>query len=172
MRSQALPQILTFDRAWEQAYSAGEESAPKIIPAPAGWPEESGKIACLRSAGQWGLMLHIYPFPDWSAYSALSFVTATTKGESRRIAVGLWGIKPNDGTLSGRYHTTVKIRPDPARYCILFDRLDDSSAERIFDLTHVSEFLLGATNDETGVEILVDDFRLEMPAENCLSITP
>ena len=172
MRSQALPQILSFDKVWERAYSEGEEPAPKIMPAPAGWPEASGRIALLRSAGQWGLMLHLYPYPDWSGYSAVSFVAATTNDETRRIAIGFWGIKPDDGTRPGRYYTTIRIRPEPARYCIFLDDLNNSSIERHFDLTHVQELLLGATNDETGVEILVDDFRLEKLAETCLSISP
>lgn len=172
MRSQALPQILTFDAVWERTYSAGEESAPKFMPAPAGWPEASGKIARLRSAGQSGLMLHVYPYPDWSGYSAVSFVAATINGETRRIAIGLWGIKPDDGTLPGRYYTRVKIGPEPARYCISLEDLNNSSTARYFDLAHVQEMLIGATKDETGVEILVDDFRLEKLAGNCPLISP
>ena len=167
MREQALPQVLTFDEVWERAYSSGEGARPELIPAPTGWPEGSGNIARLRSAGQWSLMLHIYPHPDWSQYGGISFVAATTDGESRRIALGFWGIVPGDGTLPGRYYTTKMVGPDPARYCVSFDDLRKSSTDREFDLTHVYELLLGATKYITGEELLVDDFRLEKLAKNC-----
>jgi len=167
MRAQVLPQILSFDKGWERVYSSGEDAQLEIVPAPMGWPEGSGNIARLRSAGQWGLMLHIYPHPDWSEYSAVSFVAATTDGESRRIAIGLWGIVPSDGTLPGRYYTTRMVRPVPARYCVSFEDLDKQSIDREFDLTHVYELLLGATEKVTGDELLVDDFRLERHPENC-----
>lgn len=166
-RSQALPQLLSFDEAWEQTYSSGKDAGLEIIPAPDGWPEGSGNIARLHSAGRWGLMLHIRPDPDWSDYSAVSFLAATSNEDSRRIALGLWGIDPGDGTPPGRYYTMVRIGPDPARHCIEFDRIIESLPERRFDFTQVYELLVGATKDETGVELLVDDFRLEKTLENC-----
>jgi len=167
MRSQVMPQILTFDKAWESTYGKGALADFDLIPAPAGWPKDSGNIALLRSAGQYGLMLHIYPYPDWSGYAGVSFVAATTDGESRRIALGLWGIVPNDGTLPGRYYTTKMVGPDPARYCLSFVDVHKSSTDREFDLTHVYELLIGATKHVTGEELLVDDFRLEKSADDC-----
>ena len=167
MRSQSLPQILSFEEAWEQTYSSGKDAGLEIFPAPDGWPEGSGNIARIHSAGRWGLMLHIRPDPDWSNYSAISFLAATSNEDSRRIALGLWGIDPGDGAPPGRYYTRVKVGREPARYCILFDDLNNSSSQRKFDLTQVYELLVGATEDETGVELLVDDFRLEKTLENC-----
>jgi len=169
MRTQAMPQILSFDEPWEQTYSSGVDDGLEIIPAPAGWPAGSGNIARLHSSGRWGLMLHIHPHPDWSDYAAVSFVAATSNEESRRIALGLWGIDQGDGTLPGRYYTMVKIWSEPARYCILFDALNKSSSQRTFDLTQVYELLVGATKDQTGVELLIDDFRLETDLGNCPS---
>lgn len=166
-RSHSVPQLLSFDEAWEQTYSSGKDAGLEIIPAPDGWPEGSGNIARLHSAGRWGLMLHIRPDPDWSDYSAVSFLAATSNEESRRIALGLWGINPGDGTPPGRYYTRIKVGQEPARYCILFDALNDSSSQREFDLTQVYELLVGATKDQTGIELLVDDFRLEKDPEVC-----
>jgi VanZ family protein len=169
MRTQALPQILSFDEKWEQTYSSGVDGGLEIIPAPTGWPEGSGNIARLRSAGRWGLMLHIHPHPDWSDYSAVSFVAAASNEESRRIALGLWGINPGDGSPPGRYYTVAKVWSEPARYCILFDVLNKPSSQRKFELTQVYELLVGATKDVTGIEVLVDDFRLEKDPGNCPS---
>ncbi len=168
-RSQTVPQLLSFDEAWEETYSSGKDAGLEIIPAPDGWPEGSGNIARLHSAGRWGLMLHIRPDPDWSDYSAVSFLAATSNEDSRRIALGLWGINPGDGTAQGRYYTRVKVGREPARYCILFDDLNDSSSQRKFDLTQVYELLVGATKDQSGVELLVDDFRLEKDPGVCPS---
>ena len=161
MRSQNTPQILSFDAVWERTYSSGIDTRPEIFAAPAGWPKGSGNIARLRSAGRYGLMLRIQPHPDWSEYSAMSFLAASTNEESMRIAIGIWGISPSDGSPPGRYYTTKKIGPVPARHCISFDDLDKPSSQRKFDLTNVFELLVGATSPETGIEILVDDFRLE-----------
>jgi len=168
-RERALPQILSFDEAWEQTYNSGADGPADLIDAPDGWPVGSGNIARLHSAGKWGLMLHIRPHPDWSDYFAVSFVAATDDEDYRRIALGLWGIDPEDGTQQGRYYTRTKIFREPARYCILFDDVNKPSSQRRFDFTQVYELLVGATKDEVGVKILVDDFRLEKDVSNCPS---
>ena len=166
-RNQALPQLLSFDAAWEQSYASGNEVDYDIVPAPAGWPAGSGNIARLHSAGKSGLMLHLRTHPNWSDYTAVSFVAATTGGETRRIALGLWGLNLGDGILPGRYYTRARIGPIPARYCIPFDELPDRSSERPFDLHYVSLLSVGATKDERGVTIYVDDFRLERSRDDC-----
>ena len=168
-REQAMPQVLSFDEPWEQTYSSAVDGALEIIPAPDGWPEGSGNVARLHSAGRWGLMLHIRPHPDWSNYSAVSFLAATSDEDSRRIALGLWGINPGDGTPQGRYYTRTRLSREPARQCILFEDVNDPSLDRSFDFTQVYELFVGATKDEVGVEILVDDFRLETDTANCPS---
>jgi len=168
-REQALPQILSFDEAWEQTYSAGVGEPLEIVSAPDGWPANSGNIAHLTSAGRFGLMLRILPHPDWSDYSAISFVAATDNEDSRRIALGLWGIKQGDGTPQGRYYTRARITRDPGRYCILFSDVNTPSSPNRFNLSQVFELLVGATKDEAGVRILVDDFRLEKDPANCPS---
>ena len=166
-RSQALPQLLSFDEAWEQTYRTGAGIPPEVIPAPVGWPPDSGNIARLHSAGRWGIFLHLFPHPDWSGYSAVSFLAATSGEESRYISVGLWGIDPEDGTPQGRYYTSITVRPDPARFCILFSDLNKPTSQRKFDLTQVYELLLGSGNRGTDEELLVDDFRLEKDPGVC-----
>jgi len=168
-REQAMPQFLSFDEAWERTYSAGVDGEFEIIAAPDDWPAGSGNIARLRSAGKSGLMLHVRPHPDWSEYSAVSFIAATSNEDSRRIALGLWGIDPGDGSPQGRYYTRARLSREPARYCILFEDVNDPSLDRSFDFTQVYELLVGATQNEVDVEILVDDFRLETDTANCPS---
>jgi len=166
-RSQSLPQLLSFDKAWEQTYRKGAGVPPEVIPAPVGWPPDSGNIARLHSAGRWGIFLYLFPHPDWSDYSAVSFLAATSGEETRYISVGLWGISPEDGTPRGRYYTSITVRPDPARFCILFGDLNKPTSQRKFDLTQVYELLLGSANRGTDEGLLVDDFRLEKTLENC-----
>ncbi len=167
MRERALPQLLSFDQRWESTYAIPYQAAYDIIPAADGWPEGSGNIARLNSAGDVGLMMHLYPYPDWSGYTGVSFVAATTAGETRRIALGFWGLRPPDGSLPGRYYTRVKIGPEPTRYCIPFDELPDATSERPFDLQHVSNLSFGATKNEAGVAVYIDDVRLETSTEGC-----
>lgn len=169
LRSQLLPQLLSFDEPWERTYFSGDEMPLEIVPAPDGWPDGSGNIARLHTAGQWGLMLHLRPYPDWSDYSVVSFVAATTDGRARRIAVGLWGIRPGDNTQPGRYYTTVTVGPNPARICVSFSELDGLPSGRRFDLAHVSELLLGSAKNRIGEELLVDDFRLDKSVRDCPS---
>jgi len=170
VRSHSMPQLLSFDSVWERAYSAGEISEPEIIPAPDDWPAGAANIARLRSAGQWGLMLHINPHADWNGYAAVSFMAATVQGETRKIAAGLWGAAPGDGGKADSYYTTITIRPSPDRYCIALNELRDRSSGRLFDLTHVHELLIGGSGKEPGIEILVDDFRLEKSTGACPNI--
>ena len=166
-RSQSLPQLLSFDKAWEQTYRTGAGVPPEVIPAPAGWPPDSGNIARLHPAGRWGIFLHLFPHPDWSDYSAVSFLAASGGEEKRYISVGLWGISPEDGTPQGRYYTSITVRPDPARFCIKFSDLNKPASQRKFDLTQVYELLLGSANSGTDEQLLVDDFRLEKTLESC-----
>jgi hypothetical protein len=113
------------------------------------------------------MMLRLAPYPDWRNYEAVSFVAATTGGESRRIELGLWGLEPADGSLASRHYTGVRIGPAPARYCIQFRDLPDKTSDRPFDLRVVSELLLAAAKHEAGITVLVDDFRLEQSTEDC-----
>jgi hypothetical protein len=167
MREQSMPQLLSFDQAWETTYASGDKADYDVIPAPEGWPEGSGNIARLNSAGDFGLMLHLHSYPDWSGYKAISFVAGTTGGETRRIALGFWGLKPDDGSKPGRYYTQAKIGPVPTRFCIPFEELPDATSERPFDLRYVSELLVGATKNEAGVTLYVDDFRLIREMAGC-----
>jgi VanZ family protein len=167
MRQQSLPQLLTFDGAWERAFARNDDADFEIIPAPEGWPPGSDNIARIKSAGRFAFMLRLAPYPDWSAYEAVSFVAATTGGESRRIELGLWGLEPADGSPAGRYYTGVRIGPLPARYCIRFMDLPDETSNRPFDLKVVSELLLAAAKHESGVTVYVDDFRLEKSLQDC-----
>ncbi len=167
MRQQVLPTLLSFDGPWERAYARGEEIDFEVIPAPAGWPSGSGNIARAESSGRFAMMLRLAPYPDWRNHEAVSFVAATTDGESRRIELGLWGLEPADGSLASRYYTGVRIGPAPARYCIKFTDLPDATSDRPFDLRVVSELLLAAAKHEAGITVLLDDFRLEQSTENC-----
>jgi hypothetical protein len=166
-RSNSLPQLLSFDKAWEQTYTTGAGIPPEVIPAPAGWPAGAGNIGRLHSAGRWGIFLHLFPHPDWSDYSAVSFLAATGGEEPQHISVGLWGISAEDGSPQGRYYTSITVRADPARFCIKFSDLNKSASQRKFDLTQVYELLLGSANRGTDEDLLVDDFRLEKTLENC-----
>jgi VanZ family protein len=167
MRQQSLPQLLTFEGSWERAFARGELADFEVIPAPDGWPEGSGNIARLESSGRFAMMLHLAPYPDWSNHVAMSFVAATTDGEPRRIELGLWGLRPANGSLPGRYYTGVRIGPIPARYCLQFKDLPNETSDRPFNLEIISELLLAAAKHEAGVNVLVDDFRLEDSTENC-----
>jgi len=167
MRQQALPQLLSFEEPWERTYANGIEVDYEVLSAPPGWPAGSGNIARVESSGGFAMMLRLAPYPDWSNYKAVSFVAATTGGESRRIELGLWGLEPADGSLAGRFYTGVRIGPAPARYCIQFEDLPGETVDRPFDLRVVSELLLAAASHETGITVLVDDFRLEHSTAEC-----
>lgn len=167
MRGNALPQLLSFDAAWEATYARGDDVGYEVIPAPASWPDDSGNVARVHSAGRYGLMLHLHAHPDWSDYAGVSFMAATTAGETRRITLGLWGLRPPDGSLAGRYYTRTRITPEPTRYCIAFGDLPDGSSERPIDLRYISELMVGAARNELGVSVYVDDFRLEHSTDHC-----
>ena len=77
------------------------------------------------------------------------------------------GLNLGYGTLPGRYYARDRINPMPARYYISFEELPDRSSERPFDLHFASQLLVGATKNERGVTIYVDDFRLERSTGDC-----
>jgi VanZ family protein len=160
-RGQSLPQILRFDAVWERAYSSGNTDRLMVIPSPAEWPVTQGNVAQLVSAGRSGIMLRVYRHPDWSGYAAVSFVAATGGETSRRIAVGIRDIRPSEKSAEARYMAGFNVSRQPTRYRIMFEELRSVSAEREFDIEHVHNLVISDWAAESGVEILVGDFRLE-----------
>ena len=167
MRPMLLPTLANFESNWQRIYVRGEEVDFEIIPAPAGWPAGSGRVAKAESSGRYAMYLRIAPFPDWRGYEAVSFVAATGDGQSRRIELGFWSFKPARDAQAGRYYTGVRIGPEPARYCVAFARLPDASSKRPFDVGAVSEMLVAAAKHETGLTVLLDDVRLEQSLDDC-----
>jgi len=108
-RSLAFPVILNFEQVLEHAYSSGDEDRLERISAPDGWPADINKVARLRSAGRWGILFRVFPYPDWRGYSAVSFVAASVGEASRRVTVGIRDIRPGRGTPEVRYFAGFEI---------------------------------------------------------------
>lgn len=53
------------------------------------------------------------------------------------------------------------VSREPTRYRIMFEELRSASAERGFDIEHVHNLVISDWAAESGVEILIGDFRLE-----------
>jgi len=122
-RDMSMPVLHSFDSRLERAY---RRSGNPVIPfeAPASWPADGRHAARLTSTGKSGLMLNIFPYPDWSGYEAVSFIAATVDGKPRRVALGFWGMATENGSPPGRYYTHVMIDQEPERYCVPLANLD------------------------------------------------
>lgn len=166
-RQEALPQIAGFETILERAYMKGGSEPVKIVSAPVDWPAGSGNVAHLISNGRFGLMLHIYPHPDWSKYSAISFVASSMKMERLPISIGFWEIDRKDGTIQASHYRRVIIDSSPRRHCISLAELSEKPADSRLDKSRVYEVVVGSIDRRPGVEILVDNFRLEGPDSHC-----
>jgi len=159
-RTLLFPKILDFESSWERRYSSVPNGDVVIVPAPKDWPVKNSRLGQLRSAGRWGIMLRIFPYPDWREYTAVSFVAASTTVDSVPITFSL-RTRGTHETVYQRFRTQLLIGPKPTRYVIPFVDLVSSSGGDSIKLTHVQALVVSESHTKEGVLLLVDDFHLE-----------
>lgn len=158
----ALPEILTFEHAWERAtYGQTVDARPVVVQAPAGWPVKGKKIGRATEDGRWGIFISVHPRQDWRGYSSLSFIAASA-GEAFSLDIGVRDMRKADEDHGIRHYKSVVVNPQPKRYTVTFEEIAATATDRPFDLSLVEAIVLSAVKPGSGGEILVDDFRLEL----------
>jgi hypothetical protein len=158
----AFPTLLTFEHAWERAiYDQSKNRRPVLMATPAHWPDANGTISRSRESGRRGTFISLKPMADWSEYRKLSFVAASA-GETFEFVVRIkdnWQKKTEKQP--ARFYKRFHVRPEPERYTINFAEIEAQASDGPFDFSRVQSILLTAAKPGSGVEILLDDFRLE-----------
>lgn len=161
-RNKALPVLLSFEQRWEtNVYEPTNNKHLKLIPAPSDWPIDQGTVARSKENGRWGHVLVLYPYPDWTEYSSVSFLAASTSETRHTLRMSVRDLPPNHKMHSVRSYQELMVGPKPVRYTIRFDELHSGNGDRQFDLKHVYAIILSAAKPGSDVQIYVDDFRLE-----------
>lgn len=160
-RTLMFPEIMDFESLWERRYSSVLNGNVVVVPAPAGWPVKNSRIGQLHSVGRWGIMLRIYPYPNWHEYSAVSFTAASAVDESVSITFSVRAGSASETFAHHRYLTKLLISPKPTRYVVPFVDLMSHSTGDSINLAHVQALVISESHAKNGVRILVDDFRLE-----------
>ncbi len=159
---QAKPQLVSFDASWETVlYSQRRRLRPDRVPMPDNWPVESEFIGHAEEASRYGILIDIQPFPNWSDYSVLTFVASSANGGTHEVMLSVRDIRPRGRKSSVRYTEVISLGPTPTIFRIPIDRIRAASNDRPFDIAHVDSVTLSAANPGHGVEIYMDDFRLE-----------
>jgi hypothetical protein len=157
----AVPELLTFEHYWElQTFGQPNAQRPQLIPAPAGWPVDGTTIARAQEQGRWGIFLSQHVPRNWSDYSTLSFVAASTDGPLA-LVVGIRDIHPGRDAPRNRFYKRVNVTATPQRFSISFDEIRAKSSERPFDFSHVASVVFSTAKPSDGAELLIDDIRLE-----------
>ncbi len=158
----AKPQLVSFDASWEKAlYNQRWRVRPDRVPPPANWPVASDFVGRAEETGRYGILIDIQPFPDWSAYSVLTFVASSTNGGMHKVMLSVRDIRPGGRGSSVRYTETISLGPTPTVFQIPIDRIRAAANDRPFDIAHVDSVVLSAATPGSGIEIYMDDFRLE-----------
>lgn len=158
----SMPALLAFERQFESPmYWQTANLDPLLVATPENWPVDSRTALRAREDGEWGILVRIHPYPDWSEYSALTFVAASTSDEVHEVAVGIRDIAEKPGETPVRYYTNIIVGPEPETYRIALADVKLIGGERPFDLAHVEALVLSASRPGGSVEIIVDEFRLE-----------
>lgn len=158
----AFPTLLTFEHAWERAiYSHSQHPRPVLMTAPIGWPVAEGTISRFSEAGRGGVFLSLKPMADWSEYRRFSFVAASpgTPFELKVRIKDIWQKKTEKQP--ARFYKTFEVGSEPKRFMISFAEIEAQASDGPFDFSRVQYIMLSTTKPGSGVEILLDDFRLE-----------
>ena len=160
-QQRAFPVLLTFENRWETAAFGQTASArPSVKPAPLGWPGDGTSVAHAIEDGRWGIFLSMHPLQDWTGYSQVSFVAAST-GEPFVMDMGIREIRFDKSIEPNRYYTTMRIGPEPKKITITFDQIQAAMKDRPFDFSHVESIVFSAAKPGESQEVLLDDIRLE-----------
>jgi VanZ family protein len=161
-RTHAFPQLVTFEHRWERAIvNQMGPSEPELVAAPSEWPGSDQVVAHVVEDGPYGALIRVTPHPDWTGYSTLSFVAASTDPEGARVMVDIRDILPTKRSPESRYSRTIRVDQVPREYVIDLAQVAASGNERPFDISRVATINLSAEVPGDGIELWVDNFRLE-----------
>lgn len=154
------PQIITFDSGWERRLIAEDDrQTAKFVDAPANWTEANRNIYRADEQTRWGIFLKLDPFPNWSDYTALSFVAASADGAPLEIAINIWDLTGAEDL--GRENATVLVTSEPRRYRVSFETLNIVNGYRALDRRRIESLVFSAATPGRNRTLLIDDIRLE-----------
>lgn len=134
-RSAAMPVLLSFDEPWESPiFAQPAVAAPILVDPPEYWPLTSGLAAALvlDQPSEPGLNLH-EPFPDWSAYQALTFVAASMTGDPLKVILRIHNHDHNNRS-TDRFNRSLEIGTQARRYTVSLDDVASAPERRKLDL--------------------------------------
>ena len=98
---------------------------------------------------------------DWSEYRRFSFVAASP-GNPFELKVRIKDIwQKKTEKQPARFYKTFGVGSEPERFMISFVEIEAPASHGPFDYSRVQYILLSTTKPGSGVDILLDDFRLE-----------
>ena len=160
-QQRAAPTLLSFEHRWERPiFGQPGPHHPDMLPAPPGWPLE-GTVALAEETDRGRALVRVTPYPDWTGYSALSFIAASGSGMPTKIRVSIVDIRPTDESDTNRFRENFDIGAQPTRITIPLDKLREISNGRPFDLAHIEAIFLNAVEPGSDTSVYLDDFRLE-----------
>jgi len=158
----AMPTLLSFDNFWEKAiYHQTWRRRPQLVQASSDWPKNSNVIAFAEEAGRSGLLIRLEPFPDWSEYSALSFVAASGNENDQEISLMVRDLAAEGERRGEIYLSQIRVDLVPKRYVVPLEELRENTNGQSLDLTRISSITLSAANPGSGTKLFFDDFRLD-----------
>jgi VanZ family protein len=157
---QAMPALLTFEHTWEKSLHSNRGSGRiRQLDAPTDWPID-GSVLQVTSSSRGGLLLW-RPYPDWSGFSALSFLAMSVDASTRDALIFIEDTGPEGRDPAIHYRTTFEIGPTPRRIRIPLDAIRATTEDRPFDIAHVNFVFLRLSERMRGAVVIFDDFRLE-----------
>jgi VanZ family protein len=161
-QSRAAPELLTFEHRWESAiFNKLNDQRPRLRPTPPGWPGSGDAVGYAEESGRWGILIRLYPYPDWRNYSTLSFVAASDSDISHDVMLSIQDIRPNKKDSSNRYSERFEVGPNPMRYEFSLEKVRGSAQAHPFDISRIESVRLSASNPGSQITLLIDDFRLD-----------
>lgn len=160
-QKRAFPTLLTFEHRWETAAFGQTESVrPTLVKAPPDWPSDGSIVARAREHGRWGILLSMYPLPDWTNYTALSFTAAALETQvAMDVCIKDKSVQTDSGgILSCR---SLRLGTKPQRYSIAIADIQSAVETQNFDVSNVDAIVFSVARPGNGDEVLFDDIRLE-----------
>jgi len=159
-RALARPDILSFEYSWEkEIFFTDPIVEVEFMAKDQNWPKVNSTVVRIVANSTRYQAFVIEPFPDWSSFSALSFIAASSGANSVQATIRVHDADHNN-RFDDRFNYGFDLSPTPRIFTIPMTEIASAPANRKMDLHNISRIIVFLSNTEGDEELWLDDFRL------------
>ena len=159
MQRIAVPQLLSFDAAWEsEVLRTYGGSTLDIAPAPDGWPR-AGTVGELFMKTTEDPVIQIQPARDWRDFDTFSFLVSSADGRPRELSIRINDTRHNQ-QYRDRFNAKLRVDGSIQRVEFSLREIAGSPRQREMDMSEIQDIIIFFTSMDDAGTIYIDDMRL------------